>query len=367
MSWGDRFTQLYNDASEAAQKAAQATLSSAQAAAKAVANAATKAAEAVADAAQVAAKAALDAATVAARAGAEAARAAASAAKAAAKAAADAAVIAGKAVVEVAEGVSHVAGEVVNFAASASIITGAYLYSATTNPFRLAAKVFSSTEPPEKTVVVQCPGTKVDIFNNTYRKKLVDAQFAGANSPAMRQVMVELSKDEPGNVDKNLQILANERNRPVEQIKDEYETYRENRATVLDRIRTSGNKLEPIDELLPDQSEFMGSNWQLRYGKVIGDNLGIDPVFGAMLNPTGGMVGPGNKGLPPDAWYMPTPVAYHGAYHDAAGYLYNYQKIDDEKVGTGYNYMQSPLGLSTDNPLAGQGTGIAQWTLNTVL
>jgi hypothetical protein len=305
MSWGDRFTQLYNDASEAAQETAQATLSSAQAAAKAVA--------------------------------------------------------------DVAVGTGHVAGEVVNLAGSAAVITGAYLYSAAAYPFRQAAKLFSSTQTPQHTVVVQCPGAKVDIFNNAYRKKLVDSQFAGANSPAMRQAMVELSKDEPGNVDKDLQIIATERNRPVEQIKEEYETYRENRAAVLDRIAHSGNKLEPIDELLPEQSEFMGSNWQLRYGKVVGDNLGIDPVFGAMLNPTGGMVGPGNKGKPPDAWYMPTPVAYHGAYHDAAGYLYNYQKIDEKKVGTGYNYMQSPLGLSTANPLAGQGTGIAQWTLNTVL
>ena len=376
MSWGDRFTQLYNDASEAAQRAAQATLSSAKAAATAVANAASKAGEAVADGAQVAAKAASNAATAAAQAAATAARTTAKAVKAGAQATAEAAVSASKAVAgaavttgkAVADGAAsgvRGAGEVVNLGGSVVVIARAYTYSAAAYPYRQAAKLFSPSKTPEKTVVVQCPFAKVDTFNNEYRKKLVGSEFAGANSPAMRQAMEELSKDKPANVDENLRTIAKERNRPVEQIAQEYEAYRKNRATVLKKIALSNGKLEPIDELLPEQNEFMGSNWQLRYGKVVGDNLGIDPVFGAMLNPTGGMVGPGNKGKPPDAWYMPTPVAYHGAYHDAAGYLYNYQTIDGEKVGTGYNYMQSPLGLSTDNPLAGQGTGVAQWALNT--
>ncbi len=331
MSWGDRFAKLYNDASDAAQETARTTMASAQAAAKAVAHGAVKAGEAAVDSVTAAGKAVIGAAV------------------ATASAVADAAVVVG-----------HIAGEVVNFAGSAAVITSAYLFSAAAYPFRLATKVFSSTNSPEKTVVIQCPGAKTDIFNNEYRKKLVDSQFAGANNPALRQAMVELSKDDPSNVEKNLQIIARERNRPVEQVKDEYDIYRAKRAMVIDRIDHSDNKLEPIDELLPAQSDFMGSNWQLRYGKIVGDNLGIDPVFGAMLNPTGGMVGPGNKGKAPDAWYMPTPVAYHGAYHDAAGYLYNYHK-----TGPGYNYVESPLGLSTENPLAGQGTGIAQWTLNT--
>ena len=43
----------------------------------------------------------------------------------------------------------------------------------------------------------------------------------------------------------------------------------------------------------------MGTTAQLRYGQVVGDAFGIDPVFGAMLNPTGGMVGPGNWAVNP--------------------------------------------------------------------
>lgn len=344
MSWGDRFSQLFNDASDAAQAAASTALSSAKAAAKAVAQAAVDAGEAALDAGVAAAKAT------------------ARAAAATGKAVADAAVTAGKFVADTAVGAWHVAGEVLNFAGSFAVITTAYLFSAAAYPFRLAAKLFSSTKAPEETVVVQCPGAKVDIYTNDYRKTLVDSKFAGANSPALRQAMNELSKNNPQNVDKALEVLAKERDRPLDQIKQEYETYLEKRTKVEDAIAHSNGKLEPIDQLLPGQSDFMGSNWQLRYGKIVGDQFGIDPVFGAMLNPTGGMVGPGNKGLAPDAWYMPTPVAYHGAYHDATGYLFNYHK-----TGPGYNYMGSPIGLSTDNPLAGQGTGIAQWTINTQL
>ncbi len=63
----------------------------------------------------------------------------------------------------------------------------------------------------------------------------------------------------------------------------------------------------------------MGSTSQLRYGKVVGDVFGVDPMFGAMLNPTGGLVGPDNKALDGDS----TALGYHGVVHDAAGYLYN--------------------------------------------
>jgi hypothetical protein len=92
---------------------------------------------------------------------------------------------------------------------------------------------------------------------------------------------------------------------------------------------------------------------------VVGDRLDVDTAFAAMLNPTGGLVGPGNKGLRPDGALMPESVAYHGAYHDAMGYLRNYQN-----QGPGYNYMESPFGFSADDPLAGQTTGIAQWYLD---
>jgi hypothetical protein len=95
----------------------------------------------------------------------------------------------------------------------------------------------------------------------------------------------------------------------------------------------------------------MGSNTQLRYGKVVGDAFGIDPVFGAMLNPTGGLVGPDNWSISGDD----TAVGYHGVVHDAAGYLYNYHG-----VGPGYDYLGRE-NRDTSSPLSGQREGIAHW------
>jgi hypothetical protein len=164
-------------------------------------------------------------------------------------------------------------------------------------------------------------------------------------------------KPPPADPAPHLATIARERGRPVDEITKEYERFLDyaEKAAWAEEM----DKLDPIDQLLPDQSDFMGSNWQLRYGKVVGDRFGIDPVFGSMLNPTGGLVGPGNKGKAPDAWYMPESVAYHGAYHDAMGYLHNYHQD-----GPGYNYLESPVGFAKSNPLAGQTTGIALWNWN---
>lgn len=60
-------------------------------------------------------------------------------------------------------------------------------------------------------MVTQCPGAEIDIFTNDYRKTLIDSKFAGANSPALRQAMNELSKNNPENVDKALEVMAKER------------------------------------------------------------------------------------------------------------------------------------------------------------
>ena len=95
-----------------------------------------------------------------------------------------------------------------------------------------------------------------------------------------------------GDVEANLQTIAKLRDRPIEDIRKEYEKYVELKDAVDDRI--IAKKGEKIPSLRPNQAEFMGSVWQLRYGQVVGDELGIDPAFGAMLNPTGGLVGPGS-------------------------------------------------------------------------
>jgi hypothetical protein len=102
---------------------------------------------------------------------------------------------------------------------------------------------------------------------------------------------------------------------------------------------------------LSGHPSFMGSNTQMRYGSVVGDAFGIDPVFGAMLNPTGGLVGPGNFAIAGDD----TAVGYHGVVHDAAGYLRTYHN-----AGPGYDYMGLE-GRDTLSPLSGQREGIRYW------
>jgi len=101
----------------------------------------------------------------------------------------------------------------------------------------------------------------------------------------------------------------------------------------------------------------------------------IDPVFGALLSPTGGLVGPGNvswnaASVPTDyftgspaVWAADTllhrpEVAYHGIVHDAAGYLLNYHRI-----GPGYNYLGlDSVTPDTSNPLSGQQPGLNYWS-----
>jgi hypothetical protein len=272
----------------------------------------------------------------------------------------EAAAAASRAMTHIAGSVATVGGEVINAGGALAKIAYAKTYKAVSAPYRLAEKWFSGSEPPLHGVIQHCPLRDKDkVFTAEYRRKLIGFEFAGAGSPRLRDAMNELSKDSPKDVDRHLEALASERRRPLDEIHAEYDRYRELREVQIADIKASNGKLEPIDQLKPEQSDFMGSNWQLLYGKVVGDRLNVDPAFGSMLNPTGGLVGPGNAGWQPDGALMPQAVAYHGAYHDAMGYLLNYQD-----QGPGYNYMESPFGLSSSNPLAGQTTGIAQWELD---
>jgi len=50
------------------------------------------------------------------------------------------------------------------------------------------------------------------------------------------------------------------------------------------------------------------------------------------------------------------PIAYHSAVHDGFGYLRNIHSI-----GPGYNYLYTCSLFKTENPAAGQMTGISFW------
>jgi hypothetical protein len=126
------------------------------------------------------------------------------------------------------------------------------------------------------------------------------------------------------------------------------------------RAQQEAVRKEKNADVVPDVAEdmhktFMGSNPQLVFGKVIGDAFGVDPVFGALLSPTGGMVGPGNMALQMDD---DDPTGYHGIVHDAAGYLFNYHN-----QGPGYDYLgrEAAKGHKTNDPLTGQQSGMRFW------
>ncbi|XP_066919944.1 uncharacterized protein [Clytia hemisphaerica] len=115
-----------------------------------------------------------------------------------------------------------------------------------------------------------------------------------------------------------------------------------------------------LSEVLKNE-DFWGTRQQLLCGKVISDwidtdHLPIDPIFGALLCPCGGRVGPGDSGwvhnlLYDDRGFM----AYHSAVHDAFGYL-----IIFHRKGPGYDYLKRSV-LSKFNPFSGQYDGIQFW------
>ncbi|MCK5923966.1 MAG: WXG100 family type VII secretion target, partial [Methylococcales bacterium] len=191
------------------------------------------------------------------------------------------------------------------------------------------------------------------LFTPANMDNLIGSSFRGEDSARLNTLMERLHGNPTGaELDKTLNEMATIRGIPREQFRQQYDKFLEVRA---EANQISGGKpdIDPsptVNELF--HGDFLGSTASLRYGQVVGDAFGIDPIFGSLLNPTGGMVGPGNWAFNPDD---DSPLGYHGIVHDAAGYLYNYHD-----TGPGYNY----LGLedrSTSNPMTGQQSGTRYW------
>lgn len=184
------------------------------------------------------------------------------------------------------------------------------------------------------------------LFTKDYMRDLIGSQFQGAGSE-MGDVMNGLMQNPVGDeLDKFLETLAGLRNRPVIEIRIEFDRFQE----ISEQSKTI-NPDTPASMSGGAQSSFSGSDTQMRYGSVVGDAFDIDPAFGSMLNPTGGLMGPGK-------WAIAganTAIGYHSVVHDAAGYLHNYHQI-----GPGYDYLGLEGG-DTSNPLSGQRTGISFW------
>ena len=226
------------------------------------------------------------------------------------------------------------------------------------------------------------------LFTDDYMHGLVGSQVTGADTKPLQTAMNKLAQNPQGaELDQVLNEVAQARQRPLAQIRDDYQKY----LAIREQAHQNHAPADQLNRLHPD---FMGSISQMRYGKVVGDAFGVDPVFGAMLNPTGGLVGPDNwaidaghaggkavsetfgmlsdgitsvyggkvakvavtvVGKPLSLILNSEAVSYHGVVHDAAGYLYNYHQ-----TGPGYNY----LGLenrNTSSPLTGQREGLRYW------
>ena len=184
------------------------------------------------------------------------------------------------------------------------------------------------------------------IFSDSYMDNVVGSQIQGADSARLNRAMEQLAGNPTlRQVNQALDQIAQARGLSREDVRAQYQRYQELKAEA-ERIRTA----KELDQFVHDR--YMGSTTQLRSGKVVGDALGLDPVFGAMLNPTGGLVGPGNAALD----LGNSPLSYHGVMHDAAGYLYNYHNL-----GPGYDYLGLE-GREKSSPFSGQQAGIQYWT-----
>lgn len=190
-----------------------------------------------------------------------------------------------------------------------------------------------------------------DVFSDEYMRDLAERDITGADDPALNEALEELFDDpDPERVDELLDEIAEIRGVDPDDLRASYEEY----LSLRDQL---GSPPTPVD--LDEYPDFLGSTTSLRYGQAVGDALGIDPVFGALLNPTGGLVGPGNDLIGPFGAIEARPgsiLANHGTFHDAAGFLYN-----NFGEGPGYAYIDGDTG-DPGNPHSGQVEGIKYWT-----
>jgi hypothetical protein len=115
-----------------------------------------------------------------------------------------------------------------------------------------------------------------------------------------------------------------------------------------------------IANLIEKHQDMWGAKRQYAFGRQVTQCLKeynwttsvLGPVFGMLLFPTGGIVGPGNNSMYEGT--MKAPLVIHACVHDAFGYLLNYHKI-----GPGFNYLNTTFtAYKTDNPLCCQAAGI---------
>ena len=99
-------------------------------------------------------------------------------------------------------------------------------------------------------------------------------------------------------------------------------------------IQNSGG--EDIELNNDATNQFRASKDHLIFGKIVGDALGLHPTLGALLNPTGGIVGSNNSNKLLRSVALLPSHRKNGIIHDASGYLRYYHGI-----GPGYKYLDT--------------------------
>jgi len=134
-------------------------------------------------------------------------------------------------------------------------------------------------------------GDPGQLFTPNNLNNLANMSFAGANTPELKDALLELAKNPTGaELDKILRKIAKARGIPFDKLKAQYEKFLKVRAQAQGNAAAKGLALPPA--LSGVQPDFVGSTQQMQFGQIVGDAFGIDPVFGALLNPTGGLGGP---------------------------------------------------------------------------
>jgi WXG100 family type VII secretion target len=193
-------------------------------------------------------------------------------------------------------------------------------------------------------LLVKDPGS---LFSIASLKILIGSQFHGAGLELGILMQGWMQNPSGDGLDEFIQALADIRDRAVGEVQVEFEVFQE----LQEQRDASAPETPPGGGGGGAPNSFMGSMTQMRYGSVVGDAFGIDPTFGAMLNPTGGLIGPGNWAVAGGE----SALGYHAVAHDAAGYLYN-----NHNVGPGYDYLGQEGG-DPSSPLTGNRSGIAYW------
>jgi hypothetical protein len=184
------------------------------------------------------------------------------------------------------------------------------------------------------------------IFSQDYMRNFIGTQIQGAGSPEMRAALMELARNPQGaDLERVLARIAELRGVPLDQLKADYAKFQEIHAEAVATAAANGEPPPPsLAEVF--NADHIGSLNQLRTGKVIGDVFGIDPVFGALLNPTGGLSDGGT------VLASESGGAYNEVFTDAADYLADYHNSGpgESYLGTegpsGVNFFAEQLGRS---------------------